>query len=209
MFKTISGFFLKFNKTPKKVPLAISVILGSKNLQEETLRAGKFISRKIEEIGHVPSIIDPMEYKFSFKDQSYMQYKNSPERLEKLANMIKLSDAFIVALTDEDIASPAALKNLLEYFENEYAHKPVGILTFSKEDFGGVKSALEFRGILPQLGSSTIPKILSISNICDTVDENGYALVYSYNSKASDFLHELEWYAYAIKDEKKSSGEPV
>jgi NAD(P)H-dependent FMN reductase len=94
---------------------------------------------------------------------------------------------------------PPALKNLLDYFLEEYFWRPSAIVCYSAGAFGGVRAAIQLRAMLCELGTPSIPSLLPIPAVQDAFDDEGQPKDESYHRRAGRFLDELEWYAHALK----------
>lgn len=181
--------------------LNIAVIYGSVRSSRQGIKAAKFIMQKLEERGHKATLVDPKEYNLPFLDKMYKEYDEgkAPETLEKVAKILKKADAFIVVSAEYNHSIPAALKNILDYFQKEYFYKPSGIVTYSAGPFGGVRAAMQLRAILCELGTPSIPSTFPISKVQDSFDDDGKAIDEAYNKRVIKFLEEFEWYSKALK----------
>jgi len=193
--------------------LNIAIIYGSVRSDRQGIKAAKFIVKKLEERGHEATLIDPLEYNLPFLDKMYKEYDEgkAPELLEKLAQIIKKADGYMIVSAEYNHSVPAALKNLIDYFMEEYFYKPSGIVTYSAGPFGGVRVAVHLRAILGEVGTVSIPSMFPISKIYESIDENGKAVDEAYDKRVQKFLDEFEWYANALKQarEKKKCKEKI
>ena len=138
---------------------------------------------------------------------SEVKAKKALTPLEKLANILKDSDGYVIVSAEYNHSIPAALKNLIDHYMKEYFFKPSAIVTYSVGGFGGVRAGMHLRSILPEVGMSSIPSIFSISKIQKSFDENGKPLDKNYPKRVVKFLDEFEWYVNALKD-ARSKGVP-
>jgi len=183
------------------MPLNIAVIYGSARSNRQGIKAAKFIVNKLKERDYEVTLVDSQEFKLPFLDKMYKEYKDekAPELLEKLAQIIKKADGYMVVSAEYNHSVPAALKNLIDYFMEEYFYKPSGIVTYSAGPFGGVRVAVHLRAILGEVGTVSIPSMFPISKVQDSFDEEGNALDEAYNKRIKKFLDEFDWYLKALK----------
>jgi NAD(P)H-dependent FMN reductase len=87
----------------------------------------------------------------------------------------------------------------MDHFLEEYFWKPSAIACYSAGAFGGVRAAMTLRPMLAEMGMARIPSILPIPALQDAFDDDGASLDDNYPRRATRFLAELEWYAYAMK----------
>ncbi len=185
--------------------LNIAVVYGSVRTKRVGIRAAKWITSQLEKCKHKVTLIDPKEYKLPLLNKMYKEYPKgkAPKTMQKLANVFKKSDAVVVVCAEYNHSIPPALSNLLDHFMEEYFFKPSAIVCYSVGGFGGVRAAMQLRALLPEVGMPTIPTIFPISKVQEVFDAKGNVLDESYNKRVVKFLKELEWYANAMKAERK------
>ena len=62
---------------------------------------------------------------------------------------------------------------------------------------------MQLRAMLAELGMPSIPSTFPISKIHETMSDDGKALDENYNKRIERFIDELEWYAEALKEQRK------
>ncbi len=182
--------------------LKIAVIYGSvRGERRQGIKAARFVVRNLEERGHDVTLVDTLEYELPFLDRMYKEFEEgqAPEAMEKIAQILKNADGFIIVSGEYNHAEPPALKNLLDHFQSEYLYKPSGIVTYSAGPFGGVRALITLRAILAELGTPSIPSAFPVSKISAAFDDDGIALDQAYDRRIGKFLDEFEWYANALK----------
>jgi NAD(P)H-dependent FMN reductase len=183
------------------MPLNTVVVYGSVRSGRQGIKGARFVKRSCEERGHNVTLIDPMEYQLPLLDRMYKEYKagEAPEAMEKIVGIYRKADAFIFCTAEYNHSIPAALKNLIDHFMNEYFWRPAGIASYSAGAFGGARAAVHLRVILGEVGLVTIPSMFSMSKVGQSFDEEGTALDDAYPKRIGKFLDELEWYAHALR----------
>jgi NAD(P)H-dependent FMN reductase len=132
--------------------------------------------------------------------------EEAPEKLENLAQLYRSVDGFLVVSGEYNHGIPPALKNLLDHFLEEYFWRPSGIVCYSAGGFGGVRAAMQLRMTLAELGMPSVPSILPIPRIAETIREDGTASDTTVRSM-NRFLDEFLWYAGALAD-ARAGGTP-
>jgi len=113
---------------------------------------------------------------------------------ERLAELYRSVDGFLVVSGEYNHGIPPALKNLLDHFLEEYFWRPSGIVCYSAGGFGGVRAAMQLRMTLAELGMPSIPSILPIPRISETIDEDGVAgIVDSVEAKHYSLPESSRW----------------
>lgn len=188
--------------------LHIAVIYGSVRTDRQGIKAAKFITKKLEEKGHMVKLIDPMakEYELPFLDKMYKEYEKgkAPENIQRLADMYTKADAFVIVSGEWNHGYPPVLKNNLDHFQAEFHGKPAGIVTYSAGPFGGVRVLTPLRGVLSELGLYTCSISFPISMVQDAFDDEGKALDPKYDKNVEKFIGELEWLGNSLKEARKN-----
>ena len=185
----------------------IAVIYGSNRRDRQGIKAAKFIVNKLKERQIPTTLIDTKEYELPFLDLMHKEYPKgtAPEAMEKIHQILSDADAFVIVSAEYNHSIPAALKNLLDHFQQEYYFKPSGIVSYSAGSFGGMRVAMHLRAVLAELGMSSIPSVFPISNIYSSMNEHGHAVDESYDLRVVRFLDELLWYAEALQKQRELS----
>jgi NAD(P)H-dependent FMN reductase len=183
----------------------IVVIYGSVRTGRQGIKGAKFLINKLRERKHKVIFIDPKEYKLPLLTKRLKDYKKgkAPKVLTKLASILKKADAFLIVTAEYNYSIPPALSNLLDHFNDEYNFRPAAIASYSAGGFGGVRSAIQLQTMLTVLGMTVTPTTFAMSKIQDSFDDKGKALDDSYEQRVPKFLDELEWYAKALKTQRK------
>jgi len=172
-------------------------------------RASRLVARELERRGHRVQLIDPIELQLPLLDRMYKEHPrgDAPEQLERLAELYRKADGFLIVSGEYNHGIPPALKNLLDHFLEEYFWRPSGIVCYSAGGFGGVRAAMQLRMTLAELGMSSVPSLLPIPRIEQSIDAEGNALEPAIGRSANRFLDEFLWYAQALT-EARSAGTP-
>jgi NAD(P)H-dependent FMN reductase len=189
--------------------LTIPVLLGSVRRDRAGPRAAALVMRELERRGHAPVLVDPLELQLPLLDRMYKEYApgEAPETLERLAQLYRRADGFLIVSGEYNHGIPPALKNLLDHFLEEYFWRPSGIVCYSAGGFGGVRAAMQLRMTLAELGMPSISSLLPIPRITQSLDENGLAADPITDRSASRFLDEFLWHAQALR-EARVAGTP-
>jgi NAD(P)H-dependent FMN reductase len=188
---------------------SIAVLLGSMRSDRMGPRAAKLVTRELKRRGHTVHLVDPLELQLPVLDRMYKEHLagEAPDHLEQLAALYRSVDGFLVVSGEYNHGIPPALKNLLDHFLEEYFFRPSGIVCYSAGGFGGVRAAMQLRMTLAELGMPSIPSLLPIPRIGDTLSEDGVAQLPITERSMNRFLDEFLWYADALA-EARTAGTP-
>jgi NAD(P)H-dependent FMN reductase len=186
--------------------LDLLIVYGSVRRDRQGIKAARFMLQTCLARGHQATLVDPAEERLPLLDRMYKEYQpgQAPEVLERLARKIKAADAFIIVSGEYNHSIPPALSNLLDHFLEEYFWRPSAIVCYSGGAFGGVRAAMQLRAMLCELGTPSIPSLLPVPQVQDAFDDHGRPRDEAWNKRADRFLRELEWYAGALREARKS-----
>lgn len=194
---------------PENPPLSIPVLLGSVRRDRQGIRAARLMVDTLTARGHTPELVDPMELQLPLLDRMYKEHPKgeAPPALERLATLYRAADGFMIVSGEYNNGIPPALKNLLDYFLEEYFWRPSGIVCYSAGQFGGVRAAMQLRMTLAELGMPSIPSLFPIPRIHQALDESGHPTDDHVARPLARFVDEFEWYARALRRER-AAGTP-
>jgi NAD(P)H-dependent FMN reductase len=181
--------------------LNTAIIYGSARRARQGIKAARFIAKKLQERNHDVTLVDSADHELPLLDLMYKEYEpgEAPAAMESIAETLRSADGFIIVSAEYNHSIPAALKNLLDYYQSEYLYKPSAIVTYSAGPFGGVRALVNLRGILAELGTPSIPSAFPISHIGSAFDDDGNALDSTYDERVVKFLDEFDWYSKALQ----------
>ena len=184
--------------------LSIPVILGSVRRDRMGIRAARLMMAELAARGHQPVLVDPIVEQLPLLDRMYKEYPKgqAPPGLERLAELYRRADGFMIVSAEYNNGIPPALKNLLDHFLEEYFWRPSAIVCYSAGQFGGVRAAMQLRMTLAELGMSSIPSIFPIPRIAQALDSEGHPTEDWVAGRLDRFLNEFFWYARAMKRER-------
>jgi NAD(P)H-dependent FMN reductase len=184
--------------------LSFPVLLGSVRRDRVGIRAARLLVDALRARGHRPELVDPLVEQLPLLDRMYKEHPKgqAPANLERLAELYRRADGFVIVSGEYNNGIPPALKNLLDYFLEEYFWRPSAIVCYSPGQFGGVRAAMQLRMTLAELGMSSIPSIFPIPRIAQVVDEEGRLLDQRMEGRLARFLDEFCWYARATRRER-------
>ena len=104
---------------------------------------------------HTVHFIDPLELNLPLLDRMYKEIKN-PQRVKGPSEQNQKCRGIFGHDSITNHSTSAAMKNTLDYFLEEYFFKPLAIVSYSAEGFGGVNAAQYLRLIFAELEASSI-----------------------------------------------------
>ena len=189
--------------------MRIAVVYGSVRSERQGIRVARFLLDVLKDRGDTGVLVDPLEYPLPLLDRMYKEYErgSAPAMMERLADIFRSVDGFLIVSGEYNHGIPPALKNMLDHFMNEFFWRPAGLVTYSGGRFGGVRAAMQLRATLPEQGMVTIPSLLPFGNVAETFDEQGVPHAEYVRTSTNAFLEEFTWYVEALRD-RRAKGVP-
>jgi NAD(P)H-dependent FMN reductase len=181
----------------------IAVIVGSVRSERQGIKVANWVVKKLEERGHVVSLVDPLKLQLPLLDKMYKEMDTPSENLQTLYTIIKEAEGYIPITPEYNHSISSAMKNTLDYFLEEYFFKPSGIVSYSVGPFGGILAGNHLRQVLAEMGAPAIPSQLPISKVQDVFGVDGELLDKNYERRFERFFEEFEWYVAALADQRK------
>jgi NAD(P)H-dependent FMN reductase len=131
----------------------------------------------------------------------YKEYERgqAPAELERLAEIIRRADGYLIVSGEYNHSIQPALSNLIDHFLEEYFFKVSAIACYSAGSFGGVRAAMQLRAMLGEIGTVSIPSLLPFPMAHEAFDDD-FRPTDPRTEKSTDrFLAEFEWFAAAMQ----------
>ena len=191
-------------------PLSVLVVFGSVRQDRAGIGLAPDLTRIVTERGHRANLAGPAEIALPMLDRVYKEFDpgTAPEPMERLAGMIRESNAVIVVSAEYNHAAPPASVNLLDHFLEEWAGKPCSIATYSAGRFGGVRALSTLPMTLAELGMPTLPTILPVPTIKTAVTFEGEVKEERLERSIGRLLYELDWWARAARARRNAAAYP-
>jgi NAD(P)H-dependent FMN reductase len=182
------------------------VMAGSVRADRQGIKAARFVERELAARGHEVTLVDPCVLQLPLLDRMYKEHPKgeAPEILERLAEIYRASDGFVVVSGEYNHSIPPALTNLLDYFLEEYFFRPSAIVCYSAGQFGGVRAAMQLRALLGEIGMPSISSIFPIPSIGKAFTDAGEPTDPIHSDRFARFAAEFEWYARALREARRA-----
>ncbi len=153
--------------------------------------------KEILEVGGNTSvdILDLKEHDFPLFKERYKFLKDKSAKLEEFTARLFSSDIVLVVTPVYNGGYPAALKNIVDLYFDEWKHKIVGIIAATYGTIPPFTTIRELQSLFIVVGATVIPTYATYTSIGTKFSEEGV----SQDKKFTDmltapFISELEWY---------------
>jgi NAD(P)H-dependent FMN reductase len=187
------------------MPLTIPILYGSLRRDRAGIRVVRFLDAALRRRGHEVTVVDAAEKQLPLLDRMYKEYPRgaAPPVLEELAQLYRRADGFMIVAGEYNHGIQPGLSNLLDHFLEEYFFRPSAIACYSAGAFGGVRAAMALRMSLAELGMPSIPSLLPVPRVAEAFDPAGVPHDPAWEQRSQRFFVEFEWYARALKAERR------
>jgi NAD(P)H-dependent FMN reductase len=148
-------------------------------------------------------VIDLLEWNLPIMEERLRFHENPPESVREFSQRIARADSVVIVTPEYNHGYPGVLKNALDYLLPEYKRKPIGIVTVSGGNFGGINCLEQLRLVTLGFGAFPIPAALPVSRVQESFDAEGNPKEAFYEKNAENFINEVVWFAEAIKAQRE------
>ncbi|RZQ63048.1 NADPH-dependent FMN reductase [Amycolatopsis suaedae] len=125
-----------------------------------------------------------------------------PGPVRELSPWLAEADAFVVVTPEYNHSFPAALKNAIDWFYDEWQAKPVGYVSYGGIA-GGLRAVEHLRGVFNELHAVSVRTSVTFPNFHERFGEDGRPKDRErYERSATGLLDELSWWGDALRRQR-------
>lgn len=185
----------------------IAIIVGSVRRGRQTPKAARYLYNELtknDKVSHV-EYLDLADYNFPVMEERITYLDEKPDGLEEFSEKLKNADALVIVSPEYNGSMPGALKNTLDYFYTELSKKPIGLLTVSGGNLGGINVHHDLQKFILHIRAYAVPMKYLLTRVSSAFDEDGQPNDAHFIKSTATFIDELTWLTEAISNQKKSS----
>ena len=191
----------------------ILIFYGSYRSNRMGIRLAEFVVERLRRRGNVVELIDAKAINLPMLDRMYKEYPpgEAPEQLQWLAGKIRDADGFVFVTGEYNWGVQPGLKNLTDYFLEEWFWRPAAIVSYSAGRLSGARAATAWHGTLSEMGMVVVSSTIAVGLIGQTITadgkptgESGKALEGAFPRFADD----LTWWIEAAKMQRQRKQPP-
>jgi len=115
------------------------------------------------------------------------------------------ADAFVIVAPEYNYAMNAALKNALDYLSAEWAHKPVGLVTYGGAS-GGMRAAEMIKSVLTVLSMVPVNPAVALHMARTQIVDGEFVPTDEDNQRLTAVLDQVVRYAAALAPLRENAG---
>jgi NAD(P)H-dependent FMN reductase len=178
-------------------PLFIPVILGSIRQHRRSYFPARLLAERVAAAGHQTELVDLRELQLPMYDESEAS-DNHPSVLAFRATMAR-SDASIWHSPEYNHSFTGAIKNAIDYLDDELRRKPVAATGLSGGLSGGIRATEHLKSVLIELHALPIRESVHFTEARTLFDEHGRLLRPEFIRRIDYMVADLAWYARALR----------
>ncbi|MFD5465536.1 NADPH-dependent FMN reductase [Kitasatospora sp. NPDC127059] len=125
------------------------------------------------------------------------------ELLEAVSPRLAAADAFVFVTPEYNHSFPAALKNAIDWHNQQWHGKPIAFVSYGGLS-GGLRAVEQLRVVMAELNSVTIRNTVSFHGAAQCFDADGKAKDPAADAAAKTMLDQLDWWARALRDARQA-----
>lgn len=171
----------------------IAIVSGSIRTGRLSHRVAVYFERYIQEKQLAEVImLDLKELNIPLSEERLKHLSNPSPQILQFAEGIKKADGVIFVSPEYNSGYPASVKNAIDLLYDEWYRKPIGLVSVSDGNFGGMHALLMLQSVLLKVRALLIPATFPVPLVDKNFDENGVAIDKEKTDKRADkFLAEL------------------
>lgn len=120
------------------------------------------------------------------------------DHTKRWSAIVDAADAFVFVIPEYNYTAPPTFFNALDYLYQEWAYKPVGLVSYGGVS-GGLRSSQSTKPILTTLRMMPLPEQVMIPNVSSLIKDGAFAPDIHHRQSADAMLAELAKWAGALK----------
>ncbi|HNP47466.1 MAG TPA: NAD(P)H-dependent oxidoreductase [Bacteroidia bacterium] len=152
----------------------IAIISGSIRTGRVSHRVALFFQKFITENNMADvALLDLKALNFPLSEERLKYLPQPSNEILFFSSEIKRADAVIVVSPEYNSGYPASVKNAIDLLYDEWYRKPIGIVSVSDGNFGGMHALQMLQTVFLKVKASLVPATFPVPLVHANYDENG------------------------------------
>ncbi|WP_434598880.1 NADPH-dependent FMN reductase [Streptomyces sp. A5-4] len=186
-----------------ETPLKLAVIIGSVRGGRFGTTVANWFVGQAEKHGDVQvEVIDLIDYPLPLQMPAFGQDPDAEtaDIRERLSARLADADAFVVVTPEYNHTLPAALKNTIDWYRDEWMAKPVGLISYGGMG-GGLRASEHLRQVFAEVHATTVRDMISFHNAWGNFEKDGQPISpEGSDGAAKALLDQLVWWGDALRE---------
>ena len=195
------------------MPDKVLVFYGSYRTARVGLRMANFVTNELRGRGAAAELVDAREVGLPIIDRMYKEFPkgSAPPAMEELARKIRAADAFVFVVGEYNWGPQPGLKNLTDYFLEEWFWRPAAVVSYSPGRLAGSRAGSAWHPILSEMGMIVVSSTVAVGPIAQTLDAQGAPIGEPGRLTQEAFgrvADDLAWWASAARNQRVLKAPP-
>lgn len=173
--------------------LKIIVICGSIREERMSIYPAKLIVEELKKMDVDAELVDLKKLKLPLYDG-----KSHNKNVDIWLKKNKDADGLVIVTPEYNNTFSSAIKNAIEYLDDEIEFKPVGLVGVSSGNFGGIRALMQLSPILRDFNAIDIPAQLYFPKVNELFNKNG-KINDDILRRVKEFNEQMIWFTKALK----------
>jgi NAD(P)H-dependent FMN reductase len=169
----------------------IPVIIGSTRRGRQTPKVARFVMARMRMAGLWPEAVDLAELNLPVLEERLKYLPEPPEAVVRFGQIIGRCRAFVVVSPEYNGGCPGVLKNAIDYLNEQYEDKAVGIITVSSGPDGGGGCRELLTRVFTRLGAVPLGASFAVNKVQESFRDDGSTGAAEYVRAVDGFIAEL------------------
>jgi NAD(P)H-dependent FMN reductase len=171
--------------------------LGSIRRNRRSKRPADLLAQRIAAAGHRTELLDLRELALPMFDEEESSEQHAG--VAHFRSAMDRADAIVWLSPEYNHAYTSAIKNAIDYLDDEIKRKPSVTCGLSGAAHGGVRASEALKAVLIELHGVPIRESVNFADARNLFDQEGTLLKPEYTRRIDYVVADLAWYARALK----------
>jgi NAD(P)H-dependent FMN reductase len=177
------------NIAGRRRTMKLLIILGSIRRGRQSPKVARYLHEQLGTRADVEAeVLDLKELGLPMMEERLKYLEDPPENVARFGEMVKGADRLLVVSPEYNGAPPGVLKNALDYLNEEYKDKPVGLVTVSAGPHGGKRCFEVLHTLFQRIGAQPSDDHLQVNNIDSSFTDDGKPADDQVATRVAEFL---------------------
>ncbi len=176
--------------------MKITILLGSVRQGRHTHKVAFYLEQLLKIKGAEVNLIDLA--KDVLPPHGFEISAQQTDIIDKMSHQLSEADGLIFVTPEYHGTFSGVLKNALEYFWSEFTKKPIGVVSVSSGQLGGINASTQLQHVILSLGAFPMPVKLLVSEVQTFFNDSNQPNNERVSKAADRFLNEFLWFTDAI-----------
>lgn len=177
--------------------MKISIISSSVREGRESHKAALAVQNELQKVADLAvTLIDLKAFDLPRLSHVMNKFPKIPAQVEEVGRELDQADGIIFVSPEYNGGYSSALKNAVDFYpKSTYQRKPIGIVTASSGNLGGMRASQQLLHLALALWAIPSPQLLLVPKVQDKLNDSGGYLDPDFEKQVQRFAEHYLWLA--------------